>query len=137
LQHSIEGEQLSRQRLQVQQTKAGMTVLDAAYDPTNGKPVTMTTKQYIPKHSLQEVRAISGKTTNAHYDPKKKQWYTYERLTLTAKQWAQRRGYTGTQPITDPQQLFELVRAEVPGLSRNAVIKMVRAKTGQSDWNPK
>jgi hypothetical protein len=136
LQHSTESTKLQQQRLGIQQTKAGMTALDAAYDPTNGKPVTMTTKTYIPKGSLAEVRAISGKTTNAHYDPQKKQYYQYERLTLTAKQWAQRRGYTGTKPVTDPNQLFHLVRSEVPGLSRTAVIRMVRAKTGQENWSP-
>lgn len=134
LQHSQESTALEQTRLKMEQAKAGMTVLDAAYDPTNGKPISMTTKQYIPKGSLEEVRAF--KNNSAHYDAQRHQWYTYQHLTMTAKQWAQRRGYTGTTPVTDPNKLFHLVRSEVPGLSRKAVIQMVRAKTGQKNWSP-
>lgn len=133
---STESSQIQQERLSAQVSKNGMSVIDAAMNPNKGRPITMTTKVNIPPGSLAELRAESGKMSDAHYDPKTKSWYQYQRLTLSPQDWAKRGGYSGTTPVSDPQQLFDLVRGSVPLLSPKAVVNLVRAKTGLKNWSP-
>jgi hypothetical protein len=110
--------------------------LDSAMNPNGGKPITRTTKHWIPHHSPENLAAASGRSSQYHYDPQRKQWYLYQRETLTPEEWAQRGGYSGPTPITDPNRLYNLVRGEVPNLPKKALINLVRAKTGQQNWSP-
>lgn len=118
-------------------TTNAMSIIDSAMNPNGGKPITMTVKTYIKKGSPMAFRAESGKMgSGVHYDPQRKQWYTYQRVTQTPADWAKQGGYTGPVPISDPNRLYDLVRGSVPDLPKKVVVQLVRAKTGQQNWSP-
>jgi adenylate cyclase class IV len=137
----LETTKIQKQRLTNQLGHNVMGAIDQAVSPTKGKPVTQTVRTFIPKGSTQEAglitAAVTGKVPHdTHYDPKRKQWYTYSNVTLSPQEWAAQGGYKGATPVSDPQRLFDLVRGSYPNFPKPALVRLVNQKLGLKDWTP-
>jgi len=122
---SQESNDIARQRVNVQAQKNSMQMINALINPTGQKAITLTHKQYIPKNSPEatsaSLGAISGKRKDVHWDPKKKQWYYYQKESMTQQQWAEQK--TGGTPITDAKQVYQFLinQGIKPALARTLV----------------
>jgi len=135
MRHDQETEKTQAARASARSQSNAMALVDKAMSPTHRGTLTLNTKSYIPKNSPAELAAASGTTKNAYWDPKKSQWYTYGKKTLTNAQ-ALAQGYDlgGNTPVSDPQKLFTLLRSA--GIPAATAIKVIRVKTGIGDFQP-
>jgi hypothetical protein len=135
--HYTESDKLANARLNVQQQKNAMSLIDAAMQPGGGKPVKLTTRVNLRADDPAVIAALTGHASAAadvHRDPKTGQWYEYKNMTLTPAQWAHNQGVQATSGVHDPNQLYQLLTSNntPPAMARN----LVRIKTGMSDWAP-
>lgn len=128
IRHSNETEAVARQRLSNQTQKNAMAILDHAFNPSSS--ATLTISKRVP------TTAAKGYfDKNARRDPKTKQWYTYVKQTMTPQQ-ATAQGYNlgGDTPITDPQDLYNLLVGS--GTPPSMALKLVRTRTQVGDFKP-
>jgi hypothetical protein len=128
LRHSSETEAVARQRLKNQEQRNAMAIVDHAFNPSGSATLTLSKK--VP---ITATEALLDK--NARRDPKSKQWYTYRKETMTQQQ-AIAQGYNlgGNTPITDPQDLYNLLVGS--GTNPSMALNLVRTKTGIGDFKP-
>lgn len=128
IRHSNETESVARQKLRNTAQTNAMAILDHAFNPS-GK-ATLTLSKRVP------TTAAKGYfDPNARRDPKTKQWYTYVKQTMTPQQ-AIAQGYNlgGNTPITDPQDLYNLLVGS--GTNPTMALNLVRTRTGIGDFKP-
>ena len=137
MRHAQETESIQRQRASNQAQQNAMKILDHAMHPTSKATLTLTKRINInPKDQPGlYAKAIAGSLKDAHRDPKTGQWYYYGKQTLTTQE-AIAQGYNlgGNTPITDPQQLYDLLKAA--GTPSAMALKLVRTRTGVGDFVP-
>jgi hypothetical protein len=105
-----------------------IAIIDHAMAPSSKATLTLSHKVEIP--------ATKGLITSGAYrDPKTKKWYVDKKTTMTpAEAIAQGYNLGGNQPITDPNDLYNLLTgANVPSA---LAIKLIRTKTGLDDFKP-
>jgi len=131
LNQTQEGLEIQRARVRVQQQKNSMQMIDALLNPGSNKPMTITRKHFIPKNSPEataaQVGAITGKRKDLHWDAKRKQWYYYNKETMSSAEWAQTN--TGGTPIRDAKQIYNFLLNQ--GISPKLARVLVKRRTGR------
>jgi len=132
VQHEKQTARVGQARMSASLSKDAASAVQAAM-AGGGKPVSHTTRDYIPKGSLQYLQAQSGKMASAYYDAqasKKAGYPMYYRVVHETTMGPQ------AHPITDPNHLYNLIRGTYPQLGRKATINLIRAQTNMRGWSP-
>jgi hypothetical protein len=121
----MESEKTANARVATAQKANAMHLVDSLIAPTSNKPVTVTKKVYVPPDSPENTRALTGKS-GYYFDNKKKQWYHYEKQSMTQAEYAHQSGVTSA--VTDPKELYTYLTGA--GVPPKMAVGVVRAKTG-------
>lgn len=135
-QHYQESDQLAHQRLQVQQQRNAMSLIDAAMGKDSSKPVTLTRKVNLQANDPLVIAALTNPQhppADVHRDAQGN-WYVYKKETLTPGQWMASSGVPNAGGMHDPNQLYQLLIAN--NTPKAMARSLVRAKTGLNDWTP-
>jgi hypothetical protein len=133
--HYAASDKLATQRATSTSQKNAMSLIDAAMG--TGKPVDITTKLPLSGLQLQGVKTawLEGKRVpDTYYDKKTHTWYQYQTQHMTPQSWAQQQGVKGVTPVTDPNDLYNLLIGA--GTPKSMAQSLVRIKTGLSGWSP-